>query len=128
MTRRAKLMVAMSLGVAVFAAASGHAMVQGDKSAALRASGVVGEQADGYLGVVGNAPRSIREQVDALNIERRAFYTRIATDRRATVQEVAVKTACVIFQNKVREGQFYMLPDGVWRKREGAIDLPGYCG
>ncbi len=121
-------MVAIGIGVAALAAGTGYAMVQGDESASLRASGAVGEQADGYLGVVGNAPASVRDQVNAVNIKRRAFYTDIARNRGATVQEVAVKTACELFQNKVRAGQYYMLPDGVWRKREGAIALPTYCG
>jgi hypothetical protein len=43
------------------------------------------------------------------------------------VQEVAVATACGLFKNKVQPGQFYRLPDGVWRKREGAVELPAYC-
>ena len=121
--RHAKLIVA--LGVAALAA--GAAVAQ-DASAQLRASGAVGEQADGYLGVVGDAPANVRDQVSAINIKRRAFYTDIARNRGATVQEVAVKTACELFQTKVQPGQHYRLPDGVWRKREGAIALPAYCG
>lgn len=125
MTNRMKLMVAAAVGAIVFA--GGAAVAQGDESATLRASGEVGEQADGYLGVVGSAPASIRDQVNAVNIKRRAFYTDIARTRGATVQEVAVATACGLFKNKVQPGQFYRLPDGVWRKREGAVELPGYC-
>lgn len=123
MTRIAKF--AAVLGLAVFAA--GTALAQSDESAALRSSGSVGEQADGYLGVVGQASAGVRDQVSAINIKRRAFYTDIARNRGATVQEVAVKTACTLFQNKVQPGQFYRLPDGVWRKREGAVELPAYC-
>lgn len=125
MTRGTKMMVALGLGVAALAA--GAAYAQADGSASLRASGSVGEQADGYLGIVGDAPAGVRDQVNAINIKRRAFYTDIARTRGATVQEVAVATACKVFQNKVQQGQFYRLADGVWRKRDGAIDLPGYC-
>ena len=121
--RHLKLIVA--LGIA--ALATDIAVAQ-DASAQLRASGAVGEQADGYLGIVGEAPVGIRDQVAAINIKRRAFYTDIARNRGATVQEVAVKTACELFENKVQPGQHYRLPDGVWRKREGAIALPAYCG
>jgi hypothetical protein len=120
-----KLMVAAAVGAAVFAA--GAVVAQGDESATLRASGAVGEQADGYLGLVGSAPASVRDQVNAINIKRRAFYTDIARTRGATVQEVAVATACGLFKNKVQPGQFYRLPDGVWRKREGEVELPAYC-
>ena len=125
MTRTTKIIAALALGTAVLAA--GSALAQ-DASASLRASGAVGEQADGYLGVVGDASAGVRDQVNAINIKRRAFYTDIARNRGATVQEVAVKTACELFENKVSAGQYYRLPDGVWRKREGAIALPGYCG
>jgi len=125
MTNRMKLMVATAVGAATVVA--GAAVAQGEESARLRASGEVGEQADGYLGIVGSAPAGVRDQVNAVNIKRRAFYTDIARTRGATVQEVAVATACGLFKNKVQPGQFYRLPDGVWRKREGAIELPGYC-
>ena len=121
--RHLKLIVA--LGIA--ALATDIAVAQ-DASAQLRASGAVGEQADGYLGIVGDAPAGVRDQVAAINIKRRAFYTDIARNRGAMVQEVAVKTACELFENKVQPGQHYRLPDGVWRKREGAIALPAYCG
>lgn len=116
----------LAAGIAALAIGSGVAAAQ-DASASLRASGSIGEQADGYLGVVGEAPASVRDQVNAINIKRRAFYTDIARSQGATVQEVAVKTACELFQNKVRDGQYYQLPDGVWRKRDGAIALPSYC-
>ena len=125
MTSRSKIIAGMAVGAALFAAGAAFAQ---DASASLRASGEVGEQADGYLGVVGDAPANVRDQVSAINIKRRAFYTDIARNQGATVQEVAVKTACELFQNKVRDGQFYQLPDGVWRKREGAVQLPTYCG
>ncbi|CAA9502537.1 MAG: hypothetical protein AVDCRST_MAG91-1118 [uncultured Sphingomonadaceae bacterium] len=123
--RHARLIIALGLSVAALTAGAAAAQ---DASAQLRASGAVGEQSDGYLGVVGDAPASVRDQVNAINIKRRAFYTDIARNRGATVQEVAVKTACELFQNKVQPGQYYRLPDGVWRKREGTIALPSYCG
>ena len=53
MTRRMKLMIAAGLGLAVMAGGTAYAMAgQGDAAAQLRASGAVGEQADGYLGLV----------------------------------------------------------------------------
>ena len=125
MLTKIALMIAEGLVVAVLSTGAAPAP---DASAQLRASGAVGEQSDGYLGIVGDAPASVRDQVNAINIKRRAFYTDIARNRGATVQEVAVKTACELFQNKVQAGQFYRLPDGVWRKSDGNIALPAYCG
>lgn len=126
MTHMAKMVAALGLGVAAFAASA--ALAQADESAALRSSGAVGEQADGYLGIVGEASSSVRDQVNAINIKRRAFYTDVAAKRGVTVSEMAAATACGLFKNKVQSGQYYRLPDGVWRKREGTVELPAYCG
>jgi hypothetical protein len=72
MKRGMKLMVAAGLGLAVALTGAGaYAMLQQDIAAQLRASGQAGEQADGYLGVVGNASAQVRAQVDSVNRRRR---------------------------------------------------------
>jgi uncharacterized protein YdbL (DUF1318 family) len=129
-----KMKIILAAGIAVAAIAGGtsaaFAMLQADSSAQLRASGQVGEQADGYLGIVGGGSGELRSQVDAVNIKRRAIYTDLAAKRGAKIEEVAATTACEIFRTKVAPGQYYRLPDGVWRKRDGGtpIPLPSYCG
>jgi uncharacterized protein YdbL (DUF1318 family) len=132
MNRRTRLILAAGIGLAAVVGGSGIAlaMVQADNSAQLRASGEAGEQADGYLGVVGSASAALRAQVDAVNIKRRAYYTDLAAKRGAKIEEVAATTACELFRSKVGPGQYYRLPDGVWRQRDGStpIPLPGYCG
>ena len=130
MSRRMKLILAAGIGLAaVLGTTTAYAMLQ-DASAQLRASGQVGEQADGYLGLVGSAPADIRAQVDSVNIKRRAYYTDLAAKRGAKIEEVAATTACELFRTKVAPGQYYRLPDGVWRQRDGStpIPLPSYCG
>lgn len=132
MTRRTKLILAVSFGLATALGGGGiaYAMMQADASATLRASGQVGEQADGYLGIVGTASTELRSQVDAVNIKRRAFYTELAAKRGAKIEEVAASTACEIFATKVLPGQYYRLPDGIWRQRDGntPVPRPTYCG
>lgn len=130
MNRRMKLMVAAGLAVAALAGTAAFAFVQNDASAELRASGVVGEQADGYLGLAGSASADIRARMDSVNIQRRAYYTDLAARRGATIEEVAATTACALFRTKVGAGQYYRLPDGVWRRRNGSepVPLPSYCG
>ena len=131
MNRRLKLILAASLGVAlVGGGAGGASALQADAAAELRASGQAGEQADGYLGMVGGGSGALRAQVDAVNIKRRAYYTDLASKRGAKIEEVAATTACELFRSKVGPGQYYRLPDGVWRQRDGntPIPLPGYCG
>jgi uncharacterized protein YdbL (DUF1318 family) len=130
MSRRTRLILAAGVAIAVVAGGAGvaSAMMQ-DASAELRASGQVGEQADGYLGLVGSAPAAVRAQVDSVNIKRRAYYTDLAAKRGAKIEEVAATTACELFRTKVAQGQYYRLPDGVWRQRDSApIPLPAYCG
>ncbi len=131
MNRQLKLFFAAGLGLAAIVGGTGvaFAMLQ-DASASLRASGKVGEQADGYLGVVGSADSSLRAQVDAVNIKRRAYYTELAGKRGAKIEEVAAATACEIFASRVGPGQYYRLGDGTWRQREGnaPVPRPAYCG
>lgn len=131
MNRRTKIVVAALVGLVAVAGGSGIAYaMQSDAAAQLRASGQAGEQADGYLGIVGSASAALRAQVDAVNIKRRAYYTDLAAKRGAKIEEVAATTACELFRSKVAPGQSYRGTDGVWRQREGGapVPLPGYCG
>ena len=131
MTRRMKLLIAAGLGVAVVASGTAYAFVmQADAAASLRATGEVGEQADGYLGLVGTASAAVRAQTDQINVQRRAYYTDLASRRGATIEEVAAATACQLFATRVGPGQYYRLPDGVWRRRNGSepVPRPSHCG
>lgn len=131
MTRRMKLMIAAGVGLAMVAGGTAYAFtMQADAAGQLRASGEVGEQADGYLGLVGSASAAVRAQMDAVNIQRRARYTQLAAQRNATIEEVAAATACQIFASRVGAGQYYRLPDGVWRRRNGGepVPRPDHCG
>lgn len=128
MNRRTKWMIAAAFGFAV--AAGGTAYAMQDEAAALRATGQVGEQADGYMGLVGSASGDIRRRMEAVNIQRRAAYTQLAGQRNATIEEVAAATACQLLSTRVQPGQYYRLLDGVWRTRNGSepVPLPSHCG
>ena len=97
---------------------------------AARASGVVGERYDGYLAAAGALSPSLRAQVSAVNIKRRAAYADLAVRRGAQIEEVAATMACEIFATRVLPGQYYRLPDGIWRRRNGSepVPRPAYCG
>ncbi len=94
------------------------------------ADGVIGEQADGYVGVKDTVSASLRADVDALNIKRRALYTQLAQKRGVTIQESAATFGCETLAQRVAVGRAYKLPDGVWRVRKAGetIALPPYCG
>lgn len=131
MTRRMKLMIAAGLGLFMTAGGTAYALAsQADAAAQLRSTGLVGEQSDGYLGLVGSASADVRAQVDAINIQRRAYYTDLAARRSATIEEVAAATACQIFASRVAPNQYYRMPDGVWRRRNGSepVPRPSHCG
>jgi uncharacterized protein YdbL (DUF1318 family) len=129
MTRRMKLLIAAGIGIAMVAGTGVYAM-QGDAAGELRVSGLVGEQADGYLGLVASAPADVRAQMESINIQRRAAYTRLASQRGATIEEVAAATGCQLFATRVGPGQYYRLPDGVWRRRNNGepVPRPSHCG
>ncbi len=130
MTRRMKLLIAAGLGIAVVAGTKAYA-IQADAAGQLRGSGLVGEQADGYLGLAeSGAPANVRAQMESINIQRRAAYTQLASQRGATIEEVAAATACQLFATRVGPNQYYRLTDGIWRRRNGnePVPRPTHCG
>jgi uncharacterized protein YdbL (DUF1318 family) len=84
-----------------------------------RAEGKVGEQADGYLGIVGSADPALQRLVDDINIKRRAVYAEKAKENNATLEAYALTAGC---QAVVRTtpGEKYRTPDGSWQTRTEA--------
>ena len=111
---------AVASGLAFALAAPLAAYYQRDPAyAAARASGQVGEQMDGYLGVVGNQPAAIGNLVADLNIKRRANYTQRAQSQNATLEEYAFTQGCVLI-GRTEPGAKYQAPDGSWQTRTAA--------
>lgn len=107
---------------------SGSASAQSSIVTQAMASGAVGEQADGYLGVKGSVPANVKAEVDSINIKRRAAYTDLAAKRGVTVADVAAATGCKTLSGRVQSGQAYRLNDGSWHVKGSApIALPDYC-
>ncbi len=52
--------------------------------------GQIGEQIDGYLGVVGGGSATLRALVDDINIKRRAAYSEKAAAANATLKDYAL--------------------------------------
>ena len=95
---------------------------------AARASGVVGERYDGYIGVVGNASADVRAQVSRINIQRRSLYSNLAAGKGASPQDVGITAGCQLLA-RVGIGEAYMWADGSWRRRSAgqAAPVPDYC-
>ena len=87
--------------------------------AAARAAGQVGEQPDGYLGVVGAGSGGLQALVSSINIQRKAAYTVKAQASGATVEQLAFTSGCNLIAQTVA-GEKYKGPDGVWHTRTAA--------
>ena len=100
------------------AALSTAAWAQRDPAyAAARAAGQVGEQPDGYLGIVGGATPELRGIVNDINIRRKAAYTRQAANG-ATVEQFAFVSGCNLIL-QTQPGEKYRTPSGAWKTRAG---------
>ena len=106
--------------VALTALLAAPAVAQRDPAyAAARTSGQVGEQPDGYLGVVGAGSADLRALVSSINIQRKAAYTQRAQASGATVEQLAFTSGCNLIA-KTDAGEKYRTPEGVWKTRTAA--------
>lgn len=82
-----------------------------------QAEGVIGERADGYIGVVTQSadPKVVRA-VNEVNNKRRAAFEKIAAQKGATVEQVGLLTGEKQIA-KLPAGAFYMGADGAWVKK-----------
>ena len=82
-----------------------------------KADGLIGEQSNGYLGLVAqNAPSSIKKLVSDTNAKRKAGYQKIAAKQGtslADVEKVGGNTAI----EKTRPGDYIRDANGTWRKK-----------
>jgi hypothetical protein len=121
-------------GLAIAAALLGApaAAIADDVVDAARAGGVIGEQADGYLGVASGqtASADLRARVDQINIRRRAAYTDRASQTGASVNEMAAAVACQLLSTRVAVGERYRDEAGTWRQRTASapVAVPSFCG
>ena len=114
-----------ALGLTLLA---GPAVAQ-DAVLAARAGGIVGERYDGYLGAARTLSPSLRAQVSAINIKRRALFSDLASRRGVTSGDVGIAAACALLV-RVAVGEVYLLAEGQWRRRGSteAPPRPDYCG
>ncbi len=96
------------------------ALAQRDPAyAAAREGGRVGEQPDGYLGIVGNADPALQRLVDDINIKRRAIYAEKAKEKKTTLEAYALTSGCEAIA-RTTPGEKYQAPDGTWQIRTSA--------
>jgi uncharacterized protein len=118
MMRKSALAAIAVLTVAGLGA--GAAYAQRDPAyAAAREAGKVGEQADGYLGIVGAPDAALQRLVDDINIKRRAVYAEKAKENNATLEAYALTAGCQAVA-RTTPGEKYRAPDGSWQTRTAA--------
>lgn len=78
---------------------------------------IVGEQADGYLGVVAGADASdeLRREIADINQQRKAAYADLARRNGVTI-DVAAKLTAEKLLNQATPGQCIRDQSGEWRK------------
>jgi hypothetical protein len=89
----------------------------------------VGEQVDGYLGVVDGAAVSAdaRARLNQTNLRRREIYTTRAQQNGVSVDEYARSFACTLLTKNTPAGASWRDESGAWRRNTGTVTLPSYC-
>ena len=125
------LFAALMLAASLLIVAQAQAQSSDPVIAAARSAGQVGEQADGYVGVVAGQTVSadVRAHVDQLNIRRRAAYTSQAAQSGASTTDFAAAVACQLF-DRIGVGERYRDESGQWRQRTASdpVRMPSFCG
>ncbi len=80
-----------------------------------KAQGLVGEQPNGYLGVVKATPEAVSLAND-INERRRLAYEKIARDNGTTLDQVAAITGQTAIE-KSAAGTWIKTPEGQWIKK-----------
>jgi uncharacterized protein YdbL (DUF1318 family) len=83
---------------------------------AAKAAGKVGEQADGYLGIVAGADGTITAAVNSINAGRRAVYTQTATKSGVSPDAAGQATGAQLIA-KTPAGEFIKPLGGAWTKK-----------
>ena len=126
-----RVLATAALAAAALALAA-PASAQNADLAQARAGGLIGEQADGYLGFVPGASISatLRGHVEQNNMQRRQLYTRRANERNVSVNEMAAAVACEVFESRIALGERYRNEAGQWRQRTATqpVQMPSFCG
>jgi uncharacterized protein YdbL (DUF1318 family) len=114
-----KTMTVLAMGLTL-AAASAPAMAQSAAAKAAvdaaKVSGTVGEQADGYLGIVAGGDAALRSAVAEINTGRAAAYKDIAAKTGVTPEAAGQATAKQLYA-RLAPGQFWKPLDGGWVKK-----------
>lgn len=112
MNRRAFLAAALTLATLIATGVPAASLSLADA----KAQGLLGEQADGYVGVVGSGPPEARNRAKTVNTKRRAEYREIAEKRGIDTEAVAALAGKKLVK-RTPKGQYVRGSDGRWVKK-----------
>lgn len=103
------------LGLATVAVAQSSAKATVDTA---KAAGIVGEQADGFLGyVTGAADPAVKAAVSEINAGRAQLYREAAARNNVTVEAAGAAAYTTVVVGKLKAGDFYKPAGGGWMRK-----------
>jgi len=85
---------------------------------AAKAAGVVGEQADGFLGLVtGNADPAVKAAVAEINAGRAQVYREAAARNNVSPEAAGASAFETVIKGKLKPGEYYRPTGGGWVRK-----------
>lgn len=111
-------LTAAVLAALAFAPAAAIAMDAKSVIDAAKTAGVVGEQADGFLGFVKPSPdTALKAAVEEINEGRAALYRQAAAKNGVTVEAAGASAYSTVVQLRLKIGEFYKPANGAWVRK-----------
>lgn len=107
------VIAALALAASAAGANAASPMIEEAKSKC-----IVGEQSDGYLGIVDDAAASeaVKREVRSINQQRKAAFADLAARNGVTIEDAAALTGKRLVEG-APSGQCVQLPDGTWARQ-----------
>jgi len=112
-----KLFVAVAAVAAIGVAGVALAQTGAQKAAidAAKVEGIVGEQADGYLGFrTGSSDAALQEAVRVTNAARREAYSARAAETGVSTEVAAARMFEALLRARLADGEWYRNAQGQW--------------
>lgn len=111
-------LTAAVLAALAFAPAAAIAMDAKSAIDAAKTAGVVGEQADGFLGFVKPSPdTALKAAVEEINEGRAALYRQAAAKNGVAVDAAGASAYSTVVQLRLKIGEFYKPANGAWVRK-----------
>jgi uncharacterized protein YdbL (DUF1318 family) len=113
------LFPAVAAVVGVMIAGAAHADVAAAKATvdAAKLDGVVGEQADGYLGFVKPGGEAVKAAVAEINAGRAQVYAQAAAKNGVTPEAAGAAAFQSVVMGKLKPGEYYRPAGGGWVRK-----------